>query len=39
MTDKQKSHIEEMEAKLAKLKAETVDSPAQAKAIHESAMK
>lgn len=32
MTDKQKSHIEEMEAKLAKLKAETVDSPAQAKA-------
>ena len=32
MTDKQKSHIEEMEAKLAKLKAETADSPAQAKA-------
>lgn len=32
MTKLQKSHIEEMEAKLAKLKAETVDSPAQAKA-------
>lgn len=32
MANKPKSHIEEMEAKLAKLKAETVDSPTQAKA-------
>ncbi|MEM6188292.1 hypothetical protein [Shewanella scandinavica] len=32
MANKPKSHIEEMEAKLAKLKAETADSPAQAKA-------
>lgn len=39
MTKLQKSHIEEMEANLAKLKAETINSPAQAKAIHESAMK
>lgn len=32
MDDKQKNHIKEMEAKLAKIRDETVDSPAQAKA-------